>query len=142
MKVAIVGTTTNLSENEDRDMRQFIAITLKNLPPHTTIVSGGAKGVDTIAKEIATGLGLKTEIHNPILSTWSEFKKRNLIIADQCDELFCFTVPTRKTKCFHHNTVQNHEKTAGCWTARKAEQLGKPTKLIVLPNRLTVENAS
>ena len=135
MKVAIVGTTKKLSENEERDMRQFIATILKKYSSDTIIISGGAVGVDTISVEIANQLGFKTEIHNPILSTWSEFKRRNIEIAKECDEIYCFSIPVRKTKCYHHLIPQDHEKTAGCWTASKVTEMSKPSQLIVIPNR-------
>lgn len=138
MKVAIVGTTTNLSENEERDMRQHILLILKRYSPDTIIISGGAKGVDTIALEIAKGLGFKIKAYNPEIEEWVPsngkigYKKRNLQIANDCDELYCFSVPVRKKKCYHHETLQEHEKTAGCWTARKALQMKKPSQLIVI----------
>ena len=54
LKVAIVGTSHSLTENEERDVRQFVSMILKDYDPlTTTIISGGAKGVDSIAQEIA-----------------------------------------------------------------------------------------
>ncbi len=132
MKVAIVGTTANLTENEEQVMRQEITIVLKKYPTDTIIISGGAKGVDTIALEIAKGIGFKTLEYKPEKQQWEFYKKRNLQIANDCDELYCFSVSVRKTKCYHHDPPQNHEKTAGCWTLEKASQMIKPCTLIVL----------
>ena len=115
MKVAIVGTTAKLTEKEEQVMRQEITIILKKYPLDAIIISGGAKGVDALSLEIAKKLGFKTQEYSPEKNEWKYYKKRNLQIANDCDELYCFSVSVRKTKCYHHNPIQNHEKTAGCW---------------------------
>ena len=132
MKVAIVGTTVNLNEDELRVMKQEITIVLKKYPIDTIIISGGAKGVDTISLEIAKEIGFKTIPYKPEKENWEYYKKRNLQIAKECDELYCFSVGVRKVKCYHHDSLQNHEKTAGCWTLEKAALLIKPCTLIIL----------
>ena len=56
MKIALAGTT-NLSDNPERDMRQSISLVLKRYSiDDDIIISGGAKGVDSIAVEIAKDL--------------------------------------------------------------------------------------
>lgn len=137
MKVAIVGTTTNLSEDEQRVMKQEIALVLKKYPINTIIISGGAKGVDTIALEIAKDIGFTTQEYKPEKEQWEFYKKRNLQIANDCDELYCFSVCVRKgkVKCYHHNPPQDHQKTAGCWTLEKAAQMIKPCTLVVISNK-------
>ena len=140
MKIAIVGTTAILSENEERYMREHISTILKSCPTGTIIISGGAKGTDTIAIEIAQDLGYPTKIYKPEVEDWVPtngkigYKKRNLKIAKECDELYCFAVLLREKKCYHHEIPQYHEKTAGCFTANQAGKLGKSTMLIVLPS--------
>jgi len=134
MKIAIVGTTISLSENEERDMRQYISLVLKKYDTNKdVIISGGAKGVDTMSIEIAKGLGFQTIVYPPEGEEWKFYKKRNLEIANNCDKLYCFSVPVHGTKCYHHNTPQDHEKTAGCWTASKTFEMDKPCQLMVLP---------
>lgn len=132
MKVAIVGTTTNLTQDEQRVMKQEITIILKKYPTDTIIISGAAKGVDTIALEVAKDIGFVTQEYKPEKEDWEFYKKRNLQIANDCDELYCFSVGVRKVKCYHHNPSQNHEKTAGCWTLEKATQMNKICTLVVL----------
>jgi len=133
MKVALVGTSVNLTENEERDMRQYIALVLKGYSTSdTTIISGGAKGVDSIALEVAHGLGFKTKAYSPEKEEWEFYKKRNLKIATQCNELHCFSIPVRNTMCYHHDKPMKHEKTAGCWTARKALAMNKLCQLVVV----------
>lgn len=137
MKVAIVGTSIDLLDDEERDVRQFIAMILKNRysPSDTTVISGGAKGVDLLAIEVAQGLGFKTKIYHPKKQSWNFYKVRNLQIAKDCDELHCLSIPVRKVRCYHHEEKQEHEKTAGCWTMKKALELEKPCQLIVTPKR-------
>jgi len=140
--VAIVGTSVNFTENEERDVPQFIAMILsKYQTSDTIIISGDAKGVDSIALEVAKGLGFKTDLYKTEINEWMPshgkigYKKRNLQIANDCDELHCISVPVHKTKCYHHDEPQEHEKTAGCWTACKVFEMDKPCQLLVVPNR-------
>ncbi len=139
LKVAIVGTT-HLTENQQKDMRESISVLLNYCftLDDTIIISGGAPGVDTIAIDVANNLGFKTKPFPPQIKHWEDvggktgFKTRNLEIASLCDELYCFSVPFHTTKCYHHDTLQDHEKTAGCWTALKAAEMDKPCQLIVI----------
>lgn len=132
-RIAIVGTSHNMTDNEERDIRQFVAIILKNRCDKNTdiIISGGAKGVDTIAIEIAQGLGFQTQIYKPDKESWKGYRERNLKIAVECAELHCLSIPVHKTKCYHHEEPQEHEKTAGCWTMNKALELHKNCQLVV-----------
>jgi len=139
-KVAIVGTT-HLTENQEKEMRNHIFKILKLCfkPDETIIISGGAAGVDTISIDVAINLGFETIVIPPQIKHWEDidgktgFMTRNLEIASMCDELYCFTVPLHNTKCYHHDTPQEHEKTAGCWTALKAADMGKSCVLEILP---------
>lgn len=132
MKVAIVGTTANLNEDEQLVMKQEITLVLKKYPTDTIIISGGAKGVDTIALEIAKDMGFKIQEYLPKIHRKKEYLERNLEIAKECDELYCFSIGVKKIKCYHHNPPQKHEKTAGCWTLMKAKQMNKICTLVVL----------
>jgi hypothetical protein len=139
MKVAIVGTTAKLSAEQTDYMRRLIYLTLKDYPKDTIIISGGAKGVDKIAVEIATDLDLGTNEKDylPEVNDWNDvdgkigYQTRNLKLATDCDVLYCFTIPWVKTKCYHHSTPQYHEKTAGCWTMKEALKMNKKCHLIV-----------
>ena len=135
MKVAMVGTTATLTENQQTNMeKKIISILLKPYPPDTVIISGGAKGVDALAIEIAKDMGFQTqtEQYKPEKEEWKYYKKRNLQLANDCDELHCFSISVYKKKCYHHKPPQKHEKTAGCWTRNKVIQMNKPTKLHVV----------
>lgn len=137
MKVAIVGTSHSMNDNEVSDVRQLCFMILKDFDPtQTTIITGGAKGVDTTAQEIALQLLFAVKPIFPIGVGWEANKKRNIEIANECDELFCISIPVHDKKCYHHYPPQDHEKTAGCWTLRKASEQKKPCRLFVTPKRI------
>lgn len=136
MRVAIVGTSRNLSENEERDIRQYCSQIIQSYNiDETLIITGGAKGVDKIAEDISNQLHYTCIKYLPEGLYWESYKKRNIEIAQSCNELFCITTPVHDTPCYHHNPPQNHQKTAGCYTLQKAKELGKTTTLFVTPNR-------
>ncbi len=82
MKIAIIGSRT--IEN----------INLQNyLPPNTTeIVSGGAKGVDTIAKNFAVQNSISYTEFLPDYASFGRAApiKRNDLIIEYCDEILAF----------------------------------------------------
>lgn len=138
IRVAVVGAS-RLSENEERDARQFCGLKFNELITdygimNITIISGGATGIDTIAEEVALGLGLGTEIFKPTIEQWEDdgdkigYKNRNLKIAERCDICYCLPISTRDTKCYHCNL--DHQVGGGCWTLKQAKKLGKQTFLI------------
>lgn len=136
MKVAIVGTSHNMTENEVRDVRQCVSMILKDYDPiTTTIVTGGAKGVDSIAQEIALLQRFAVKPIFPLGIGEKHNLARNIEIAKDCDQLFCISIPVHDKECYHHKPPQKHEKTAGCYTLQKALEMNKPVKLIVTPKR-------
>ncbi len=139
MKIAIVGTSKLTSFEEGLVRREVLRI-LVDVPENTIIISGGAKGVDTVAIETAKYLNLSYIIYFPVANNWDEFKKRNMSLAEDCDKLFCITFARydrSEPKCYHHSREENHRKTAGCWTLKHAFAFNKKTKLIVIKDRLT-----
>ena len=145
MKIAIVGAS-KLTENWERDVRQICAYIMQHQryaeKPHC-VISGGAIGVDTIAIEVAKGLGLETEEYLPGVKQWEDlngqqgYKSRNLEIVKACDILYCIVVPFHKIECYHHGGKETiaHEKTAGCWTMERAIDAGKEVKFFVTTDR-------
>lgn len=141
VKIAIVGTSHPMTENEERDVRQTCALILKDFVPiETTIITGGAKGVDSIAQEIGLVNGFAVKPIFPMGIGTKANLQRNLEIAQECEQLFCITIPTQDKKCYHHKPLQDHQKTAGCWTMNKALEMNKPCKLIVTQKREVVVN--
>lgn len=79
MKVAVIGSRTFI--DYDRLKR------ILDLYPITTIVSGGAKGADSLGEKYADEKGLQKEIYYP---DWDLFGKsagflRNTTIIENCD---------------------------------------------------------
>lgn len=124
------------------DARKLIALLIKDYQkddhvfwacgymPELTVISGGAKGIDTLAAQVAYGLGIPCTVYSPPHQNWEGFKERNILIAMTCDELICITTKTKNEKCYH--CQQDHQRTGGCWTMKKAKELNKPTRLFVL----------
>lgn len=82
MKVAVIGSRNLTVEDLE-----------KYLPEETTeIVSGGAKGIDTCAKEYANAKGLKLTEFLPEYKKYGRGAplKRNLQIIDYADEVLAF----------------------------------------------------
>lgn len=113
MKLAIVGST-RLAGNEEA--LNIIRKVLREKQP-SLVVSGGAKGIDSMAVAEAEALGIDTREFLPTLYQWAPhgFKERNLLIAMECDELVRI-VSTKST-------------TYGSgWTRDRAKEMGKPTE--------------
>lgn len=107
MKLAIIGSRTC----PPIDIEQF----LKYIPD--TIVSGGAKGADTYAREFAKKKGLNLIEFLPQYDKYGRTAPlvRNKLIVEECDCLIAFWDGTsRGTK----------------YTIDYAHQLGKPIKIV------------
>ncbi len=135
MKIAIVGAS-RLSSTEEKNARESCEILLKQMikdngRDKTILVSGGASGVDTIAETTAYELGLKCDIHRPTSENWDGYKARNLKIAQECDVIYCFPTKVRLTPCYHCS-IQDHERSGGCWTVKQAKTLKKEGHIVPL----------
>ena len=107
MKLAIIGSRTC----PPIDIEPY----LKYIPD--TIVSGGAKGADTYAREFANKKGLKLIEFLPEYDKYGRTAPlvRNKLIVEECDCLIAFWDGTsRGTK----------------YTIDYAHQLGKPIKIV------------
>jgi predicted Rossmann fold nucleotide-binding protein DprA/Smf involved in DNA uptake len=135
MKIAVVGTSKKLSIKEEQLMKNKIVDILDKYPRDgsVSIISGGAKGVDSFAVDIAKKLGFRTKEYLPEKQSWKYFKIRNQKIADECDVIFCFTISKKENDCYHHKFPEKpHLKTGGCWTLEKAREMGKPSDVILI----------
>ncbi len=104
----------------------IMSILGKYNPQDTTIVSGGADGVDRIAVKIAKKLGFKVIEYLPKGIGWQYYMPRNLLIANKCDKVYSVALSLigNGTKCYHCARAgldNNHFKTAGCWTALRCK---------------------
>lgn len=85
MRIAIVGSRGYADLDA---VRRFVAW----LPKGTTIVSGGARGVDALAVSEALLRGLKTEVHKPDWKTYGPRAGfvRNRLIIQKADVVVAF----------------------------------------------------
>lgn len=84
MKIAIVGS-------RDFDRLDLVVDYVKNLPPGTVVVSGGARGVDRVAANTATSCGFPVVEYR---ADWTLGKgagfARNTMIVEQADRVVAF----------------------------------------------------
>ena len=141
MNIAIVGAS-HLTDDEERDAQQFCGMMMNQWKSEygdeLTIVSGGADGIDAIAEKCAENLGIKTMIFHPNIKQWDDdgqltgYKTRNTLIAQFCDSLWCLPASYRDQKCYHCNNHDEfpHQRSGGCWTAKKAKAEGKEVRVM------------
>ena len=84
-RVAIVGS-------REWKFPAAVISAVDDIPLDGTLVSGGARGVDTIAEQRANERGLRTDIYR---ADWENLGKaagmiRNLAIINNCDKLIAF----------------------------------------------------
>lgn len=131
MRLAIVGTSQDLTPRERKLIMDGINILYHRYKPHV-IISGAANGVDSLVRDYCVFNNLPLYEFKPEHNTIESYLARNRQIAEDADVVISITTKTRRRKCYHHDIPQNHEKTAGCYTARHAEKLGKKTELVVV----------
>lgn len=134
MNVGIVGAegakfSPPMQAEARRIIREILA--LSSAAPGATVVSGGCHlgGVDIWAEEEARAFGLPTIVHKPARRSWEDgYKPRNLLIARDSDIVHCIVVAgywsgyqgMRFKLCYHCRTDE-HVKSGGCWTAKRAK---------------------
>lgn len=133
LTLAIVGTSKELDDIDKTNIYDIITGELWREPKWTDIITGDASGVDEMVRNMSIMLPGTLTVYKALDKTWDGewgFKKRNMAIAKQCDELICFTTKTITRKCYHCNL--DHQRTGGCWTMKYAKSLGKRTRLYVV----------
>ena len=119
MILAIVGSS-QLTPVQTQTTQWMIACVLDSLVPEQ-VVSGGAKGVDTLAEMEADLVGIPFLKFLPQHQSWGGgnglpgYQARNIQIANHCDQLVCIRSKTAETY-------------GSGWTADYTEGLGKPVR--------------
>jgi hypothetical protein len=139
MVIGIVGSEAAKFTPETEAEAKKMIITI--LRPGDKVVSGACHlgGIDVWAIEAAKALGLEWEEFPPKVREWSGYRARNLRIAKAADRVVCITVKQlppnytgmRFPKCYHCNTT-DHVKSGGCWTVKKAIEMGKAGDVFVV----------
>ena len=142
MRIGIVGSEEAKFTPYTETRAKKIIRRLLDKSEVTHVVSGGCHlgGIDIWAVEIGRELGKKIIEHRPKNLQWSTgYAPRNLLIAKDSDELVCITLEKlpenykgmRFDWCYHCCST-SHVKSGGCWTVKKAVEIGKPGKIIVI----------
>jgi len=122
IRVAFVGSEERKwSEEQKRRAKRLIVdivLSYVALGYDVVVVSGRCPrgGVDIWAEEIADQLGLSKQIYPPEKPRWYYYKKRNILIAENCDVLY--------------DIEPKGKRSGGTWTMRYAKRLGKPVFLV------------
>ncbi len=116
MKLAVVGSTKFADDPAGTEWATKVINSVFDSFFNTmdTVISGGARGIDSLAVSIAKDRGFKVMEFLPANSRWepNSYKDRNLLIAETCDAL---------VRISHHAS-----KTYGSgWTADRAEEMDK-----------------
>lgn len=125
MRLAIVGSQ-DLDNAQAANARWLVRIILEfyreNFPRYLNVVSGGARGVDTIVAEEAQELEIALFEYRPQVQQWEDrvhgdtvfhgFKHRNLRIIENCDRLIAIRAISSRTY-------------GSGWTADEAERQGR-----------------
>ncbi len=123
-RYAVVGARPprESSPSYEQDLVLFLAICeavvehVNSLPEGSTVVSGGAQGVDSVAVQAAKARGLAWKEHLP------DYEKhggkmapivRNILIVDDCDEMTAFVAPW-SVGTWHAVSVAKEKEKAVC----------------------------
>lgn len=116
--VCIVGSV-NIDEEKARPIIHSLIDFYNKYSHNTVIISGGAKGVDTIVEEEANKLLVPFVIFKPKEERWSSYKERNWSMAYACDKLF--RIKSKDSKTYGSG-----------WTRDRAKEMGKYVEEIVI----------
>lgn len=157
MRVAIVGhEAAKFTPETERLARELIRRIIQR--PGTIVVSGKCPlgGIDIWAAEEGREAGLEVREYAPEVNRWDPpdgrigFQKRNLQIAEDCDEAHCIVVDKlpigyvgrRFEFCYHCarkglKSTPEHVKSGGCWTVIRARDAGaQPFWHVIRPGPL------
>jgi hypothetical protein len=142
VRVGIVGSEGAKFTPETEKTARDVIVDLLMRDGVTEVVSGACHlgGIDVWAAEIGRMLGLRVTEFPPKTKSWNDgYKPRNILIAENSDEVHCITLRAlpasytgmRFTHCYHCDST-DHVKSGGCWTMLRARRLGKIGELHVV----------
>jgi hypothetical protein len=134
MNIAILGIRGTHLDNAERDkaFEEIVKIVdkfdLPNLKLMTMKTPHG--GINAMVESYVESSKVPHEYYSygKTLEDWRESSK---LLAENCDVLFCITTGIKRENC-HHCHDFTHETNGGCFAMKRAKDLGKKTKLIIL----------
>jgi hypothetical protein len=155
MRVGCVGNGTDKFTELGKQRAMLLLVDV--IHGSSAMVSGHSPvgGIDIWAEEVAEFLGVPLDLKIPEVNAWNPpgrygYMKRNVDIAKDSDILHMIVADKypneyrgrRFALCYHHNkgegapvmTPDNHVKSGGCWTAKKALELGKEVVWHIVEN--------
>ena len=93
--VGIVGSRKRFEQKKIREILRHFSLIYNDLDQDITVVSGGARGIDTDAGIVANELGIPIIVFKPNRAEYSTkgndiYFERNKLIAEKSDYLFAF----------------------------------------------------
>lgn len=145
MKIGIVGAEKAKFTEKGRTRARRLIRGILSEKGVSAVVSGACHlgGIDRWAVEMGWELGLLVVEFPPTTHSWTAgYKPRNMKIVKASDEVHCITVDRlpegfsgmRFDICYHCGS-KDHVKSGGCWTMKKAREMGKKGILHVIKNR-------
>lgn len=120
IRLAIVGSRDFSDPDAWDTIETIIRDTITRLDP-IEVISGGARGVDTAAEQIAQDMLIDVTVYEPANGRWEPhgYRERNQRIADECTHLLAIRCKTSKSY-------------GSGWTRDYAAHQGKPYQTVML----------
>lgn len=121
-RVCIVGTSKLDSLKSLEYVENHVKTVLAQYSPKdTVIISGNAKGVDTVAESVAVELGFEIESYKPEQYSREYFLARDRAMANMATRVISIVNPLKEQRCYHCEKSHkdfNHERSGGCYTGK------------------------
>ena len=131
-KLAIVGTS-KLTDFESVKAMEIINNEYYRFPKPEKILTGDADGIDSLVLFSNHLTGIPVIVYKARDKNWGGeygFKRRNLAIAEDCDEIICITTSIKTRRCYHCDA--DHQRSGGCFTLKAAKRKGKIARTYVI----------
>ena len=147
-KVGFVGNGTDKFTGQGEARALTLIADLLYVDTDAIVVSGHSPvgGIDIWAEDLANQLGMETDIKVPTVHQWNPkegygYKARNLDIAKESNTLHIIVASGYPedysgrvfSNCYHCGT-EDHVKSGGCWTGKKALGFGNTAIWHIIEN--------
>ena len=119
MIIAIVGSSHCGTDAGYEQITTLVKYYHDLYPASVSFMSGGARGIDSMAKRVCVEQGCDIVEYLPAYAGWPAYKERNLRIAREADKVYSFVDPLKDKSCYHcrkEGKDDQHQVTGGCYT--------------------------